>query len=281
MIGNRNWNDNNCKLHGTADMKIQFIGVGTQFSSQEQYHSNMVITARSGKRMLIDCGSDARFSLAENGILPQDIDAVYISHLHADHIGGLEWLALSTYFSPVTKNPELFCEEGLQHELWNHSLKGGLECIGEKSMELSDYFNCHGLNEESSFQWEEITFKMVKTPHVIGTCCNTYSYGLLVGPKKSTNGSSSFFITTDTVFQPELLEQVYKEVDLIFHDCETSENETAVHAHYDQLSTLPEAVKRKIWLYHYQPNTRYNPQKNGFQGFITKGQEFLFPLGKF
>ena len=92
--------------------------------------------------------------------------------------------------------------------------------------------------------------------------------------------SSSPFITTDTVFQPELLEHVYKDVDLIFHDCETSKDKTSVHAHYDQLCSLPEAVKNKIWLYHYQPNTRYNPQKNGFQGFITKGQEFLFPLGK-
>ena len=81
-------------------MKLQFLGVGSQFSGHDQYHSNMVITARSGKRMLIDCGSDVKFSLAECGLLPTDLDAVYISHLHADHIGGMEWLALSTLFQP-------------------------------------------------------------------------------------------------------------------------------------------------------------------------------------
>ena len=30
--------------------------------------------------------------------MPNDFDAVYISHLHSDHIGGLEWMALANYF---------------------------------------------------------------------------------------------------------------------------------------------------------------------------------------
>lgn len=228
--------------------------------------------------MLIDCGGDARFSLAENGIKPTDIDAVYISHLHADHVGGLEWLALSRYFSQEKIRPKLFCEEKLQDRLWNHTLKGGLECIGDKRTKLSDYFNCIPQAKGGLFYWQEIRFELVQMPHITGTACRSYSYGLKVDSTNSKN--SALFITTDTLFQPELLKKMTEDVAIIFHDCETSANRTTVHTHYEQLCTLPAAVKQKIWFYHYQPDYRYNPLKDGFQGFVVKGQEFSFPVGR-
>ena len=59
-------------------MKIIFIGVGAAFTTAEYYQSNMLIIAQSGKRMMLDCGSDARFSLNESHIQnwdsPEDID---------------------------------------------------------------------------------------------------------------------------------------------------------------------------------------------------------------
>ncbi len=263
------------QYRGEAFLKLQFLGVGTQSSSQDQYHSNMVITTPSGKRMLVDCGSDVRFSLAEINLLPGDIDAVYISHLHADHIGGLEWLAFNTYFNHKVKKNLLFCEKRLLERLWKNSLKGGLECIGGKCMQLSDYFNCHPLEAASAFKWEGINFKLVEMLHIPGTRCESYSYGLLVD--KTADREKSFFISTDTMFQPQRLEKIAESVDVIFHDCETSEKRSTVHAHYDQLCTLPESVKQKIWLYHYEPHLGYNPRDDGFRGFVVKGQEFSFP----
>ncbi len=256
-------------------MKVQFLGVGSQFSSHEQYHSNMVITAPSGKRMLIDCGGDAKFSLAESGLRATDLDAVYISHLHSDHIGGMEWLALSTYFSPENKRLQLFCAEQLQDKLWNNSLKGGLECLGERCMQLADYFDCHPLQDNGAFAWQGLQFKLVKMPHVGGECCSSFSYGLLV--EQTAQKDQVFFISTDTLFQPELLEKLAGQVAAIFHDCETTRLKTTVHAHYDQLCTLPASVKDKIWLYHYQPGSGYRPLDDGFRGFVVKGQEFSFP----
>jgi len=256
-------------------MKIQFLGVGTQFSSHDQYHSNMVITAQSGRRMLIDCGSDARFSLAENGTRPEDLDAVYVSHLHADHIGGLEWLALKTYFSRDHTHLKLFCEEKLLSKLWENSLRGGLECIGESCLQITDYFDCHPLAENGGFVWEGIKFSLVKMPHITGALCNSFSYGLLVDAADVPN--SRFFISTDSIFQPKLLERLAEGVVLIFHDCETSIIRTTVHAHYNQLCKLPAPVKQKIWLYHYEPDSGVKPQEDGFLGFVAKGQEFAFP----
>ena len=252
-------------------MKVQFLGVGDQFSAHDQYHSNMVISTDFGTKILIDCGSDVKYSLMESKITPTDIDAVYISHLHADHIGGLEWLALSTYFGEEKKRLKLFCEEKLQSILWNNSLKGGLECLGNKCMELSDYFDCHPVVEGGRFDWQDLRFELIKMPHVMGGGCNMHSYGLLVG---TADKNKSLFISTDTQFQPGLIESIAEKTSLIFHDCETSAVKSSVHAHYEQLLTLPGSVKNKMWLYHYQRNAKYRPHQDGFLGFVVKGQEF-------
>lgn len=256
-------------------MKIQFIGVGSQFSDHDQYHSNLLVTAQSGKRMLVDCGSDVRFSLTEQKVKPADLDAVYISHLHADHIGGLEWLALSTYFETSAPPLKLFGEGHLLKRLWEHSLKGGLECLGGERKQLADYFDCQPLTEEKPFDWEEITYTMIKMPHVACGDCDHCSYGLTL--KTAGDPDSRIFISTDTTYQPEVLKHIAEEADLIFHDCETTRRKTTVHAHYEQLRTLPLSVKRKTWLYHYQPGSGYNPLKDGFLGFVRKGQQFAFP----
>ncbi len=256
-------------------MKIRFIGVGSQFSGQELYQSNMVITSPTGKRLLIDCGGDARFALAECGLQLKDLDAVYISHLHADHIGGMEWLALNTYFAPERRRLPLFGEKNLLGRLWDHSLKGGLECLRLKRMELVDYFDCRALTVATPFLWEGIRMEMVEMHHIVGDHCSHNSYGLLMGAEESA--CPSIFISTDAIFQPELLQVIAQRATLIFHDCETSPHQTQVHAHYDQLCTLPTAIRQKMWLYHYQSAPAQIPQQNGFLGFVGKGQEFSFP----
>jgi len=257
-------------------MKIKFIGVGSAFTTPDYYQSNMLITACSGKKLLLDCGNDARFALAEQHIYANNIgqllDSVYISHLHADHIGGMEWLAFSTYFSSSPKKLKLFMEKETMWNLWEHSLKGGLERIEGKITQLSDYFDCRPLAVDSTFSWEGIECHLVKMPHVITGSINHYSYGLLL----RENVGPCVFITTDTMFQPKLIADMAQTADIIFHDCETTPFNTPVHAHYNELCTLDAALKQKIWLYHYQPQPDCNPQADGFKGFVVKGQEFDF-----
>ena len=259
-------------------MKLKFIGVGSAFTSPEYYQSNMMITARSGKKMLLDCGSDARFALLECNITNRDvgekIEAVFISHLHADHIGGMEWLAFNTYFGQTRRKPTLFTEEKLMNDMWNHSLKGGLGRIEGRVMHLADYFECRPIPENGAFLWEGIRFSLVKMPHVITKGSTHNSFGLVV--REEDQEAHSLFITMDTQFQPEFISEMSKSMSVIFHDCETSPFKSIIHTHYEDLRTLNTDVKRKIWLYHYQPDPDYDAKADGFKGFIEKGQEFDF-----
>ena len=257
-------------------MKFKFIGCGSAFSTQEYYQSNIILEANSGKKMLIDCGTDARFSTQEAGVSIDEIDAVYISHLHADHVGGMEWLAYCTYFNPQLQRPKLYCVDTLMSEMWEQTLRGGLESIQGKMVTLTEFFDCKPVAINDSFIWEGIKFTPVQSVHIMAGMKIKHSYGLLID-----DGNKVVFFTSDTQFCPNQIQDFYNKAELIFQDCETYPFKSGVHAHYDDLKTLSDDTKEKMWLYHYNP---VHPQfdnadsedsyLDGFAGYITKGQEF-------
>ena len=257
-------------------MKIRFLGTGAAFTANDNYHSNMLLTAVSGKRLLIDCGSDIRHSLAESGMaignIGAELDGVYISHNHSDHCGGLEFLALSSYFGAGRGKLKLFAEERLLRDLWDTSLQGGLCCIQGKEMGMADYFSCRPVTHNGRFSWEGIRLELVPMPHIVYGDKVKYSYGLLMG--ESDSGGYEVFISSDSQFRPDVVTAMAKKVGLLFHDCETTPFRSGVHAHYDELLTLPDGVRNRMWLYHYNADPPYDAEKDGFAGFVTKGQEF-------
>ena len=260
-------------------MELQFLGTGSAFCNQKNNWQSNMLLSHKGKNMLIDCGSDVRHSLDDQNMNHKDISAVYISHLHADHIGGLEWLAFCSYFDPTYEGkPELYCHCALLDELWDKSLKGGLEGIEGKCVSLKDYFDLKPLVVNESFEWQGISMDMVQALHVSSKYKILDSYGLMF-----TALDKRVYITTDCQFAPETsMKAYYAEADIIYHDCETM-YKSGVHSHYDDLCTLKPDVKGKMWLYHYQDNVAsdmmtWNEKalKDGFLGFVDCGEIFSF-----
>lgn len=254
-------------------MKLTFLGSGSAFTTgANNFHSNMIIE-KNQKRLLIDCGSDARFSLNELGLTHRDIDGVYLSHLHADHVGGLEWLAFTTKFASTTGfKPNLFIDEVLVEPLWENVLSGGLSSLDQTGVDLSTYFTVQPvIDNKRQFKWEGIDFQLIKTLHCMTGSGPMPSYGLMFN-----DCGVRILISGDTQFRPDEMMKYYKEADLIFHDSETSPYPSGVHARYTDLCTLAPEIKAKMWLYHYNPGSLPDPLKDGFRGFIKKGQSFEF-----
>lgn len=253
-------------------MKLTFIGTGSAFTvgdACENYQSNMVLEADSHKKMLIDCGSDARFALYEQGVSSHELQDIYISHLHADHIGGLEWFAFTSKHNPNGSfKSTLHLSYDLVEDLWNRALSAGLNPSQDPAVSISTFFDLDVISDRT-FKWEGITFHLFPTLHIASGSWRMPSYGLwFKGNQKNV------LITTDTQFDLDSLEKLYHQADIIFQDCETAPSKSGVHAHYSELKLLSPEIKSKMWLYHYQPGLLPNAKSDGFKGFVRKGQCF-------
>ncbi len=253
-------------------MKLIFLGTGSAFTL-DNYQSNILIDAPEG-RLLIDCGGDARRSLAEHGLAAADISEVYISHLHADHIGGLEWLGLTTYFSGSKDDPSLRPRLHVHHtlvdDLWL-SLHGGMGTIQGRVAKLDTYFDVQPIERNGGFTFAGTEFRTVQVVHYYDGFEIVPTYGLLF--EKS---GLPVFITTDAQVAPNQMNDFRDMADYIFQDCETAKFWSTVHAHYDELVSLDEEVKGRMWLYDYQDGEKPDCIKDGFLGWIEKGQVFDF-----
>lgn len=246
-------------------MKITFLGSGSAFCDKKyNWQSNMLIE-HNGKKLLFDCGGDIRHSLSDHGLTSLDIDAIYISHQHADHAGGLEYMAFSTFWSD--HKIDLFGEEYMLNDLWDMSLKGTLR----NTAKFEEFFNVQKNHNYYYFNWEGIEFTMVRNEH----CEGMDSFGLdFITPEDKI-----CYISGDSKMKTE---KFYYDFDLIFHDCETMYN-SGVHAHFEELKELPWNVKNNMYLYHYQDNVvkDYDPWQtnavmNGFKEFVPRGAVYEF-----
>lgn len=251
-------------------MKLTFIGTGSAFTLNN-YQSNMILTADDGEVLLIDCGADVRFALRDLGLTYKDIQHVYISHLHSDHVGGLEWLGFTRKFDPSCPKPHMYISRFIKTELWSSVLAGGMLSLQGEVADLDTYFEVHSIGKNQGFRWKGVDFQLVQAVHIMSGFHIVPSFGLLF----TINGVNTF-LTTDTQFSPAQITDFYKRADLIFHDCETSPFRSNVHAHYEQLCTLSRDIKQKMWLYHYQDGKLPDAAADGFAGFAQKGQVFDF-----
>jgi ribonuclease BN (tRNA processing enzyme) len=215
-----------------------------------------------------------------------EVNAVYLSHLHGDHSHGLEHLGFATLFNPNLPRPLFYSEATLAIEAWDKSLRGGMEGLeGTKYLEkdgdgvrLSTYFDVHSIARNASYTWEGIKFDIVQTVHITCKYALSHSYGLM-WTDPDTN--ERIYLTTDAQYSPEAsMLAFYREATVIFQDCETL-FKSGVHAHYNDLVTLPADVKAKMWLYHYHDNViedfdtwQEKAVKDGFRGFVKTFASF-------
>jgi ribonuclease BN (tRNA processing enzyme) len=81
---------------------IQILGSGDAFGSGGRYQACILIED-DARRLLLDCGATSLTAMKHFGADPGTIDAVVISHYHADHYGGIPLLVLDGQFSQRTR----------------------------------------------------------------------------------------------------------------------------------------------------------------------------------
>ena len=78
-------------------MHLQFVGCGDAFGSGGRFNTCFHLVGRE-INALIDCGATSLVSMNKYAINRNDINVIFISHFHADHIGGLPFFILEANY---------------------------------------------------------------------------------------------------------------------------------------------------------------------------------------
>ena len=85
-----------------AGVTVTFAGSGDAFGSGGRFQACIHLRPAgppAAGPVLLDCGATSLPALRRCGLDPGEIGAVFVSHLHGDHFGGLPFLILDGQFS--------------------------------------------------------------------------------------------------------------------------------------------------------------------------------------
>ena len=86
--------------------KIHFLGTGDAWHSEGRLHQAILLQF-DDESLLVDAGSTVCLSLDRGGIATAELDRLFITHLHGDHIAGWPFLLLRMVFQDERTRPLL------------------------------------------------------------------------------------------------------------------------------------------------------------------------------
>ncbi|MDO8631076.1 MAG: MBL fold metallo-hydrolase [Phycisphaerales bacterium] len=286
-------------------LTLTFLGVGSAFAKRN-FQSNALIEAWSAgpdkqrqpdDTLLIDFGAtgpltlhrlrgEPGFSYLDRGgaIRYSAIRRVFITHLHGDHIAGLEELASVSRFAGGDGKPfrpQLISSQEILSNLWDQSLRGGLGTLPGRPAAMEDYFSPCALYASGQGDPDRVTMldryevSMAPTDHIrVQRKHDWPSFGVVL--RDVSSGDTAFY-SGDTRFDPAGLGELMTRARINFHEVQLADQPDPVHTLLSELRTLPATIRKKTILYHYDDNwddPAFRFVADEFAGFATPHRRY-------
>ena len=238
------------------------IGVGS-YSTIRDFYTNTMLDI-DGRRIFIDAPAYLHKQVAwhqEHGELAygfEDYNEVILTHMHADHAGGLEELCWHQLYQTQDRI-KLYAPDWMLEDAWRtvepanrYSFRGDPNGDAEPP-----YWPPPGA-VRTALDWFFEPIELAN-PHDFGDFV-LHRHVTRHLPKTSALkfdfGDFKFGMSSDTGFYPDLIEWL-DECDVVLHEVLFGPHKLLggdlrnIHTTVDQLLTLPESFQRKTYLYHY------------------------------
>ena len=227
----------------TAPLSITALGTGDAFSAERYSTCLLVETAKT--KVLVDCPHPIRRVLRESTrgrVDVGDIDAVVLTHLHADHSSGVEGMAWFCRFA-LGRPLKLYAHDAVLAGLWPQLAPSMSELL------ITDADNRPHHRERLTRDDVIAAASMaLERPTVIGDL--TLDARLTIHHIPTTAlvlraGGACVGYSADTAFDESLLS--WLDVgDVIIH-----ETNFGAHTPFSKLAALPSALRDKLRLVHW------------------------------
>lgn len=181
-------------------MKLIFLGVGEAFD--ETMPNTSILTISEKTNLLLDCGYSIPPQLWKFNSDQLFLDAIYITHGHADHYFGIPPLFQRMWEEKRKKPITIICQKGLKRvikELMEYGYKGFVSKYEFK-------INFIEIKPGQTIKFNDLKLSFALTEHSASNLAI-----------KINDGKKSFCYSGDGMFN-EKTEKLYKNSDLVIHE---------------------------------------------------------------
>ncbi len=220
-------------------------GVGDAFSLQ--HYGTHFVLRHDDFVLAIDCPDHFRRALSEHPFSPDekpldvdDLDALHLTHLHGDHVNGLE-MTLAYRAMALNQPPlPLYGIAEVVDDLWPRRLEISLGRAYDgqdwSTIDRQRYFDLHRLSVDETNRLGPFEIELRLTKHHLPTTAMRIS-----------DGEVTMAYSCDTAFDVDLIDWLAEDSDIIFHECTFG----AAHTQLFDLQKLDESIRNKLVLVHY------------------------------
>lgn len=272
-------------------MHLTLLGTGCPSVDINRYGPSTLVRVDDNACILVDCGSGVTQRLLEAGSSGREVDAVFLTHLHSDHIMDLFQLVISSWHQGRLRPHRVFGPPGSKRyidglmELWKPELEQRIlhemrPSINGLDIEVVEF--CEG----EVFRQGDLIIRAIKVIH--DPVKEAYGFVFYDGKSKLT-------ISGDTTYCPALIEAAQGS-DILLHEVfihremkpiqghrteQTIKNVASYHTLSDVVGKVAREAKVKcLVLTHFAP-PQFNKERllsevrANYSGMVVIGEDLM------
>jgi ribonuclease Z len=232
-------------------IKITILGSGTPRVNIDRFSQSILIEHKDDK-FLFDAGRGAILRLNQSNVLPNEVNHIFFTHLHSDHILGFSDILMTGWIYHRQSGLNVFGPEGTKNFV-DSTIKAFEEDIKVRSME-PEKLDTNNLKSKIEIIYDGYTYKKNGLNIEAFSVKHepfTHAFGF-----KISNSKYCMVISGDTTYSEKVLEKA-KGCDILIHEIAHASDHTlkkypkakgviSYHTSTEQISKIINIIKPRL-----------------------------------